>query len=106
MSTSQKQPIDDLISSLRGLSHEQLVQMIMDLVHMQENGSLCEGTTLRSVLSEKMPVADIQQLVQKLRILRQNVYASLVCPNLDDSAYNRAYVHLDMFEVNTSFFLF
>ncbi|XP_032686462.1 uncharacterized protein LOC116851283 [Odontomachus brunneus] len=96
--TSQRQLVDDLTRGLRGLSHEQLVQMIMNVVHMQEDGLLCKNTTLRSVLLEKIPVADIEQLIQKLRILRQNVYASLVCSNLDDSAYSRAYVHLDMFE--------
>lgn len=98
--TSQGQPVDDLTRGLRGLSREQLVQMVMDLVHVQESGSLCESSTLRSILLKKMPAADTQQLIQKLRVLRQNVYASLVCSNLDDSAYSRAYVHLDMFEVS------
>ncbi|XP_011138395.1 uncharacterized protein LOC105182558 isoform X2 [Harpegnathos saltator] len=70
VNTSQTQPIDDLMNGLQGLSHEQL----------------------------KMPVADIQQLIQKLRVLRQNIYASLICSNEDNSAYNRAYIHLNTFE--------
>lgn len=102
---SQKQTVNDLISGLRGLSHEQLVQMIMDLVYMQETGLLCKNTTLRNVLLKKMPVADIEQLLQKLRVLRHNCYASLICSNLDDSAFSRAYVHLDTFEVNKRCFL-
>ncbi|XP_011138402.1 uncharacterized protein LOC105182558 isoform X3 [Harpegnathos saltator] len=98
VNTSQTQPIDDLMNGLQGLSHEQLVQMIMDMVHMQESGLLCKSTTLRNILLKKMPVADIQQLIQKLRVLRQNIYASLICSNEDNSAYNRAYIHLNTFE--------
>lgn len=101
---SQQQLVGDLTNGLRGLSHEQLVQIIMNIVHMQEDGLQCENTSLRSLLLEKMPIADIELLIQQLRVLRQNIYASLVCSNLDDSAYSRAYVHLDIFEVSKYFF--
>ncbi|XP_014468558.1 PREDICTED: uncharacterized protein LOC106741267 isoform X2 [Dinoponera quadriceps] len=95
---SQEQSVDNLTNSLRGLSHEQLVQMIMNVIHMQENDSLFESATLRNIFLKKMPIADIQPLMQKLNVFRQNIYASLICSNLDDSAYSRAYIHLDMFE--------
>jgi len=99
---------DNLANSLRGLSHEQLVQLIMELVYAQDNGTLRENEKLRSVLFKKMPIADIQPLIKKLVVLRQNVYASLVfVPNLtDDSTYSRAYIHLDEFQVciNTNIF--
>jgi len=99
---------DNLANSLRGLSHEQLVQLIMELVYAQDDGTLRENEKLRSVLFKKMPVADIQPLIKKLVVLRQNVYASLVfVPNLtDDSTYSRAYIHLDEFQVciNTNIF--
>lgn len=96
---SQKYSNDNLLNGLRGLSHEQLVRLIMDLVSMQEDGSLCEDERLRNVLLKKMPIADIQPLIDKLGTLSQNIYASLVSSNLDDSAYSRAYIHLDIFQV-------
>ncbi|KAG7199275.1 hypothetical protein KM043_018137 [Ampulex compressa] len=98
MNSMQKQFSGSLIDGLRGLSHDQLVKMIMDLVTVQEDGLLREGEKLRNVLLKKMPVADIQPLIEKLMGLRQNVYASLVSSNLDDSAYSRAYIHLDAFQ--------
>lgn len=95
---------DNLANGLRGLSHEQLVQLIMELVNAQDNSTLHESEKLRSVLSRKMPIADIQPLIEKLVVLRQNVYASLVfVSNLaDDSTYSRAYIHLDAFQVHTN----
>ncbi|XP_011168265.1 uncharacterized protein LOC105201771 [Solenopsis invicta] len=91
---------NNLANNLRGLSHEQLVQLIMELVYVQDNSTLRESEKLRSVLSRKMPVADIQPLIEKLIVLRQNVYASLMfVSNLaDDSTYSRAYIHLEMFQ--------
>lgn len=91
---------DSLANGLRGLSHEQLVQLIVDLVYAQDDGALRENEKLRSVLSRKMPAADIQPLLEKLIVLRQNIYASLVfVSNLtDDSTYSRAYIHLDAFQ--------
>ncbi|XP_028048585.1 uncharacterized protein LOC105831013 isoform X2 [Monomorium pharaonis] len=92
---------DNLVKGLRGLSHEQLVQLIMELVYAQDNNTtLRESEKLRSVLSRKMPVADIQPLIEKLVVLQQNVYASLMfVSNLaDDSTYSRAYIHLDTFQ--------
>lgn len=102
--TPRERSNDDLANGLRGLSHEQLVQLIMGLVYAQDNGMLRENEKLRSVLSKKMPVADIQPLIEKLVVLRQNVYASLVfVSNLtDDSTYSRAYIHLDAFQVRTN----
>ncbi|XP_018342429.1 PREDICTED: uncharacterized protein LOC108748658 [Trachymyrmex septentrionalis] len=91
---------DNLANGLRGLSHEQLVQMIMELVYAQDEGTLRENEKLRNVLSKNMPIADIQPLIEKLIVLRQNIYASLVLvSNLtDDSSYRRAYIHLDAFQ--------
>lgn len=91
----EREPNDILANSLRGLSHEQLIQSIMNLVRMQENGELCEGERLRNVLLKNMPIADIQPPIQKLRALRQNIYVSLVSSNLDDYAS----LHLNAFEV-------
>ncbi|XP_012056781.1 PREDICTED: uncharacterized protein LOC105619874 [Atta cephalotes] len=91
---------DNLANGLRGLSHEQLVQMIMQLVYAQDEGTLRENEKLRNILSKNMPIADIQPLMEKLIVLRQNIYASLVLvSNLtDDSTYSRAYIHLDAFQ--------
>lgn len=102
--TPRERSNDNLANGLRGLSHEQLVQLIMELVYAQDNGMLCENEKLRSVLSKKMPVADIQPLIEKLIILRQNIYASLmfVSNSTDDSTYSRAYIHLDAFQVRTN----
>nr|XP_012233313.1 PREDICTED: uncharacterized protein LOC105678489 [Linepithema humile]XP_012233314.1 PREDICTED: uncharacterized protein LOC105678489 [Linepithema humile] len=98
--TSRGQSNDNLVNSLRGLSHEQLVHLIMDLVYAQEDGTLCKNEKLRNILLNKMPTADIQPLIDKLAILRQNVYTSLVfASNLDDnSTYSRAYLHMDAFQ--------
>lgn len=87
-----------MINGLRGLSHEQLIKMIMDLVSMQEDGMLPNDEKLRDVLLKKMPIADIQPMRERLNCLRQNVYASLMSSDMDESAYNRAYVHLDAFQ--------
>ena len=86
----------NLVNGLRGLSHEQLVQMIMDLVAMQEDGALSEGEKLRSVLLRKLPVADIQPFIDTLNKLKQNIFAST--SNSDDSTHNCAHIHLDAFQ--------
>ncbi|XP_014216563.1 uncharacterized protein LOC106645257 isoform X2 [Copidosoma floridanum] len=88
----------NLANGLRGLSHEQLVKMIMDLVAMQEDKALSPTDNLRDIVMKRMPVADIQPLREKLTFLRQNVYASLVSSNIDESDYSRAYVHLENFQ--------
>ncbi|OXU26963.1 hypothetical protein TSAR_008450, partial [Trichomalopsis sarcophagae] len=88
----------NLANGLRGLSHEQLVKMIMDLVLLQEDKGLSQNDLLRDIILKKMPVADIQPLREKLTSLRQNIYASLVSSNIDESDYSRAYVHLDNFQ--------
>ncbi|XP_011499250.1 PREDICTED: uncharacterized protein LOC105363285 [Ceratosolen solmsi marchali] len=95
---SNKQFTGNLANGLRGLSHDQLVKMIMDLVSMQEDKLVSSNDKLREIILKNMPVADIQPLREKLTCLRQNVYASLVSSNLDESDYSRAYVHLDNFQ--------
>lgn len=91
---------DNLVNGLRDLSHEQLVRLIMELVYAQEDGTLRENEKLRYIISKKISDADIQPFMEKLIVLRQNIYASLVfSPNLnDESAYNCAYIHLDAFQ--------
>lgn len=90
----------NLANGLRGLSHEQLVKMVMDLVEMQEDESLNLSTDkLKEVILKRMPVADIQPLRERLIFLRTNIYASMVSSNIDESAYSRAFVHLDNYEV-------
>ncbi|KAK2588390.1 hypothetical protein KPH14_004398 [Odynerus spinipes] len=97
-SAIQKKFSGNLINGLRGLSHEQLVKLIMDVISMQEDGTLRENEKLKDVLLSKMPVADIQPQREKLCSLRQSIYASLVSSNADESAYSRAYIHLDAFQ--------
>ncbi|XP_015594113.1 uncharacterized protein LOC107267215 isoform X2 [Cephus cinctus] len=94
----QKQFNGSLMNGLRGLSHDQLVKMIMDLVTIQEDGKLPAVQKLHDFLLKKMPVADIQPLRERLSTLRQNIYASLVSSNMDESAYSRSYIHLDVFQ--------
>ncbi|KYN05758.1 hypothetical protein ALC62_03237, partial [Cyphomyrmex costatus] len=98
--TSRVRSNNNLANGLRGLSHEQLVQLIMELVYAQDEGTMRENEKLCNVLSKKMPVADIQPLIEKLFVLRQNIYASLVfMSNLtDDSTYSCVYIHLDAFQ--------
>ncbi|KAL6260267.1 hypothetical protein P5V15_007800 [Pogonomyrmex californicus] len=97
---SARRSNDSLANNLRGLSHEQLVQLIMELVCAQEDNVLNMNENLRDILSKKMPNADIQPLIENLISLQQNVYASLVFVSdlTDSSTYSRAYVHLDMFQ--------
>ncbi|KAJ8688210.1 hypothetical protein QAD02_024005 [Eretmocerus hayati] len=95
MKLSPKKFTGNLENGLKGLSHEQLVRMIMDLVSLQENDKLQPHDRLRNVVLDKMPIADIQPLQERLANLRQSVYASLVSSNVTDSDYSRAYVHLE-----------
>ncbi|XP_029175661.1 uncharacterized protein LOC114944084 [Nylanderia fulva] len=97
---SKQRSDDNFVNVLRDLSHEQLVQLIMELVCAQEDGTLHEDEKLRYFLSKKISDADVQPFLEKLIVLRQNIYASLVfSPNLnDESAYNSAYIHLDAFQ--------
>ncbi|KZC05049.1 PREDICTED: uncharacterized protein LOC107193553 [Dufourea novaeangliae] len=88
----------NLASGLRGLSHDQLMQMIMDLVVMQEEGGLSEGEKIRGILLKKMPVADVQPLIETLNNLKQNIYASLVSFKLDVSSNTCEFIHLDAFQ--------
>lgn len=99
--TPRQRSDDNLVNGLRDLSHEQLIRLIMELVYAQEDGMLRENEKLRYILSKKISDADIQPFIEKLIVLRQNIYASLVfSPNLnDESAYNCAYIHLDAFQV-------
>ncbi|XP_047346306.1 uncharacterized protein LOC124947759 isoform X3 [Vespa velutina] len=94
----QKKFNGNLVNGLRGLSHEQLVKLITDIISMQEDGNLREDEKLKDVFMNKMPMADIQPLREKLCNLRQNIYASLVSSNAEDCAYSRAYIHLDTFQ--------
>ncbi|XP_043283966.1 uncharacterized protein [Venturia canescens] len=93
-----KQFTGPLVNGLRGLSQEQLIKVIMDLISMQEDGALGKDDKLRDVVLKRMPIADIQPLRERLSALRQNVYASLVSSDIDESSYSRAYIHLDAFE--------
>lgn len=92
---------DNLANDLRNLSHEQLVRLIMELVYAQEDGMLRENEKLRYIFSKKISDADIQPFIEKLILLRQNIYANPVfSPNLnDESAYSCAYIHLDAYQV-------
>ncbi|XP_072743058.1 uncharacterized protein [Anoplolepis gracilipes] len=97
----QRQRSDDnLVNSLRDLSHEQLVRLIMELVYAQEDGTLRENEKLRYILSKKLSETDIRPFIEKLIILRQNIYANLIfSPNLrDESANSCTHIHLDAFQ--------
>ncbi|XP_012278599.1 uncharacterized protein LOC105698707 [Orussus abietinus] len=96
-SSSQKQFNRNLVKGLRGLSHEQLVKMIMDLVSMQEDG-LLTNEKLRDVLLNMMPIADIHPLRERLNILRQNIHTTVGSSDLDEPCYGRAYIHLDAYQ--------
>ncbi|XP_076281138.1 uncharacterized protein LOC143209413 isoform X1 [Lasioglossum baleicum] len=97
-SNSQSQFNGSLASGLRGLSREQLVDMIMDVVAEQEESGLPEGEKLHNVLLKKMPVADVQPLIDTLNNLKQNIHLSLLPSKLDDSSNNYAHIHLDVFQ--------
>lgn len=108
ISTSREQSNDNFVNRLQGLSHEQLVQLIIELVYAQENGTLCENEKLRNVLLNKMPAVDIQPLIDKLKILKQNVYTNFIfCSNVDDnSIYSHVSMHMDAFQVCISIKIF
>lgn len=97
--SGQRHYTGNLLNGLRGLSHEQLVQMIMNLVSMQEDGILHEGEKISNLLLKKMPVADIQPLIDTLNNLKQNIRISMMSSNLDDLASSPAYIHLDAYQV-------
>ncbi|KAF7992977.1 hypothetical protein HCN44_005758 [Aphidius gifuensis] len=96
----QKQYNGNLINGLRGLSNDQLVKVIMDLVSMQEDGAIKPDEQLRDVIMKRMPVADIQPLKETLNSLRQNVFGSLVSSDdkSEEDAFERASVYLDAYE--------
>ncbi|OAD60572.1 hypothetical protein WN48_05089 [Eufriesea mexicana] len=96
---SQRYFSGNLLNGLRGLSHGQLVHMIMDLVSMQEDGLLRENEKIRNVLLRKMPMADIQPLIDTLNNLKQNILASIVSSNMDDLSDSHIHIHLDAFQV-------
>lgn len=96
---SQKYFNGSLLNGLRALSHDQLVHMIMDLVSMQEDGLLRENEKIRNVLLKKMPMADIQPLIDILNNLKKNILDSTGSSNLNASAGNYAHIHLDVFQV-------
>ncbi|KAK0158228.1 hypothetical protein PV328_009260 [Microctonus aethiopoides] len=85
-----------MADGLRGLSNDQLVNMIMNLVTMQEEGTIKADSKLRDVIMNIMPIADIKPLQDKLHALQRNIYGSLVTSN--EFAYIRAYMHLDAFQ--------
>lgn len=99
---SRQRSNDNLINGLRNLNHEQLIQLIMELVYAQEDGMLRENEKLRYILSKKISDADIQPFIEKLILLKQNIYANpIFSPNVnDESAYSCAYIHLDAYQVN------
>ncbi|XP_026671272.1 uncharacterized protein LOC108627208 isoform X2 [Ceratina calcarata] len=88
----------NLLNGLRGLSHDQLVQMIVDLVSMQEDGLLNGNEKIRNILLKKMPVADIQPLIDALNNLKQNIRVLIVPSNLEESLDDHARIHLDAFQ--------
>ncbi|XP_031847738.1 uncharacterized protein LOC116433620 [Nomia melanderi] len=88
----------NLASGLRGLSRDQLVALIMDVVAMQEESGLPEGEKLHNILLKKMPIADVQPLVDTLNSLKQNIHISLMSSKLDDSSNNNTHFHLDVFQ--------
>jgi len=98
---SRQRSKDNLVNGLQNLSHEQLVQLIMELVYAQEDGTLRENEKLRYILAKKISDGDIQPFIEKLILLKQNIFANPVfSPNLnDESAYSCAYIHLDAYQV-------
>ncbi|XP_015109666.1 uncharacterized protein LOC107036300 [Diachasma alloeum] len=95
----QRQFTGSLMNGLRGLSNEQLVKVIMDLVSMQEDGALSLNDKLRDIVINRIPVADVQPLRERLSALRQNVSASLMSfERMDEFSYNRAFIHLETFQ--------
>lgn len=55
---SPKQLPENLANQLRGLSHEQLVKLLMDLVSMQEDNALSPNDKLRDIILKTMPLPD------------------------------------------------
>ncbi|XP_066603554.1 uncharacterized protein [Prorops nasuta] len=87
----------ELINGLRGLSHDQLINMIMDLVNMQEEGEIQDDQKLKNILLQKMPVADISPLKEILSTLQYNIYICLTSSNLKDNVFNYFEIHLKAF---------
>ncbi|XP_076752322.1 uncharacterized protein LOC143424247 [Xylocopa sonorina] len=96
--SSQKYFNGNLLSGLRGLSHDQLVHMIMDLVSMQEDGLLQEDEKIHNILLKKMPVADVQPLIDTLNNLKQNIRINTALSNSAEPLANDAHIHLDAFQ--------
>ncbi|XP_046750370.1 uncharacterized protein LOC124413685 [Diprion similis] len=82
---------------LKGLSNEQLVKIIMNLISMQEGGSLSSDGPLREVILKQIPMVDIKPLEERLKSLRTNIHASL-SSDTDAMNYSDVTVHLDAYQ--------
>ncbi|XP_034946781.1 uncharacterized protein [Chelonus insularis] len=87
---------NSLGNGLKGLSQEQLVKVIMDLVSRQEQGILSLNNSLREEVMKIIPPADTNPLQEKLRSLHQNISDSIQNFNII-SPYLRACSHLEAY---------
>lgn len=91
--------LSKLATGLRGLSQEQLVKMIVDLVAMHDQGSMLANDKLSDLLLKNMPAPDMQPLRERLAALKQNVFASLLSNHDSNGATDRSIIHLQNFQV-------
>ncbi|XP_020282094.1 uncharacterized protein LOC109853928 [Pseudomyrmex gracilis] len=79
---SNGQSNDNLVNYLRSLNQEQLVQLIMELIHEQETGVLCKNEKFRDIILKKIVTLDIQPLTQKLIALKHHIYIGLTSDSI------------------------
>lgn len=99
VSCQKRNVVASLHGSLRGLSNEQLIKIILNLISLQEDGLLSPTEPLRELVLKQIPTADTRPLGERLNYLRQNVYTSLLSSEMDSVSYSRAVVHLDAYQV-------
>lgn len=80
--SSSGQSSDNLANCLQALSQEQLVRLIMELVHEQENDMLRKNEKLCDIIAEKIAALDIQPLIQKLIALRHHIYVTFALDSI------------------------
>lgn len=95
---SNGQSNDNLVNCLRSLNQEQLVQLIMELIHEQGTGVLCKNEKFRDIILKKLVALDIQPLTQKLIALKHHIYIALTSDSI--------HLPINAFQVCIMFFFF
>jgi hypothetical protein len=91
-------PLGPLPCALKGLSQDQLIEMLLGLTKIHPE--------LEQELRESLPAPDLRPMEDQLAYLRKNIFKSLPTSRLtskyDSPAYNRANTHVLSFKVRVN----